>query len=289
MMPAPAAAEALPKWQRYLGIPLIGLFLTLFFIHLGFPYEPLVARAFRIVHEEHAVSISFDQVSSHLGPFGPGVAISNLVVSRPGSDDIEFSELILRAAWSTTWFRGQPSVHIDAQMLVGRVSGAIAIGDPLGFDGSLDGLDLATLPTKKYAAGVNLRGSLNADIDLHYDAEGSLIGSAELEAEAGSLGLRGQPIAIPYDSFDAELVFSPEDGAFLTIESAELAGPMISGSASGQIARGSGGPGEIDLELELAVVDLNLQPLLRDLGVRLDGDGRATARLGGTLARPALR
>ena len=118
---------------------------------------------------------------------------------------------------------------------------------------------------------------------------GNWTGSVQLTAENGSVGLPGQPIAIPFETFDARLAVGPDDGSFLSVESAELAGPMISAPASGEIARGRRGPSSINIELELSVVDKNLLPLLRNLGVRLSDDGEATARLGGTLASPVLR
>ena len=64
---------------------------------------------------------------------------------------------------------------------------------------------------------------------------------------------------------------------------------MLSASASGMVARGRNGPGEIDIELELSVVDETLLPLFRNLGLRLSDDGKARAQLGGTVASPVLR
>ena len=64
---------------------------------------------------------------------------------------------------------------------------------------------------------------------------------------------------------------------------------MIALSASGQVARGREGPGNLDMELELNVVDEKMHSMIRSLGVRLSDDGTAKARLGGTLASPTLR
>ena len=289
-MAAPAGeADALSRRMRYLAIPLAGLFTTLFFVHLGFPYEAIVARGVQALEATQAVTIHYREVTSHLGLLGPGVVARGVVVSRPEADDLTIDRLILRPAWSTSWFAGRPAVHLDARMPVGRVSGAITLGDPPSFDGSFEGVDLAALPTTSYAAGLDLRGSLDADIEVHYDGEGKLTGSANISAEDGSVGLPGQPVAIPFDSFDAQLSLGLEKGEFLTIESAELAGPMISASASGHVAQGGSGPGVIDIELELAVVDEALQPMLGGLGIAFDQTGRATLQLGGTLAHPALR
>ena len=95
------------------------------------------------------------------------------------------------------------------------VSGAIAVGNPIAIDGSVESLDLAVLPIAKYVDGLNLRGSLDAEIDLHYDAEENWIGSVTLSVEDGSVGLPGQPVAIPFATLDAQLSLGPEDGTFL--------------------------------------------------------------------------
>jgi hypothetical protein len=149
-------------------------------------------------------------------------------------------------------------------------------------------LDLSLLPADRYAGGLKLRGSIDADIDVHLDPDGAPLGLVKLAAREGSLGLPGKP-AIPYDALDAELSLGREAGRFLTIESAQLSGPMISASVSGHVARGRDGAANLDIEIELAVVDEGLEPMLRDLGVRLDDSGHATERLGGTLARPVRR
>ena len=281
--------DPLPRWVRYAAIPLTGLFLTGVFIHLGFPYEPLVARAFQRVEQERGIKIRYEEVSGHISIFGPGVQARGVVVSRRAADDIEIDRLILRAAWSVIWLQGQPSVHVDARMPIGRARGAIAVGEPAGFDGSFEDLELAALPIEKYAGGLKLRGSLDADIDVHYEGDGKWSGWARLSAKDGSLGLPGQPVAIPFDSLEAQLSLGPDEASFLTVESAEFRGPMISASAAGQVARAPGGPAQLDLELELSVVDQALKPVLRRLGLRLSDDGKATARLGGTLASPVLR
>lgn len=289
MEPPHGEGDALPRWARYLAMPITGLGLTLLFIHLGFPYEPLVARAFEMIEPQLGITIACDEVWGDIGFFGPAIQARGVVVSRRDGDDVEIERLSLRPAWSTSWLRGQPSVYVEARTPIGDVSGEIAVGDPVAVDGSFESLDLAALPIAKYVDGLNLRGSLDAEIDLHYDAENHWIGSATLSVEDGSLGLPGQPVAIPFETLDAQLSLGPEDGIFLTIDSATLVGPMVAASASGQIARGRRGPDKIDIEFELSVVDETLRPLFRRLGLRLGDDGKIQARLGGTLANPVLR
>jgi type II secretion system protein N len=284
----PGDANSLPKSIRYLGIPLVGIALTLVFVHLGFAYEPLVARAARALEQSQGLTIHYGEVSGRLLLLGPGIEVEDVQVSRPGEPDIEIERLRLRPAWSMSWLQGRPSVHADARLAVGRVNGAIALAEPRGFDGWVEELDLSLLPTARYAAGLKLRGSLDADISVSFDPEGVAIGHAELAAAEGSLGLPGTA-AIPYDSFDAELSLGREEGRFLTIESAEFTGPMISASASGHVARNRGGPANMDIEIQLAVVDKGVVPVLRGMGVQLDDSGHATERLGGTLARPVRR
>ena len=273
---------------RYVAVPLAGIALTLLFVHLGFAYDQLVARSARGLERAQGVTIRYGEVSSHLGFLGPGVELRDVRISRQGEPDIEIDRLRLRPAWSTSWLQGRPSIHADARLPVGRVNGAIALAEPAGFDGWVEGLDLSLLPTARYAGGLKLRGSLDAEIDVSFDAEGVPAGRAQLAAEDGSLGLPGQP-AIPYDSLDVELSLGREDGRFLTIESAQLNGPMISASASGHIARGRGGAAALDIQIELEAVDKGVVPVLRELGVRLDESGHATEHLGGTLAHPVRR
>ena len=67
-------------------------------------------------------------------------------------------------------------------------------------------------------------------------------------------------------------------------ESDHLVLRLCAGDAHGSAVRG-----ELDIELSLAVEDESLQPALRSLGFELDREGKSSARLGGTLDRPALR
>ena len=45
----------------------------------------------------------------------------------------------------------------------------------------------------------------------------------------------------------------------------------------------------LDLDLELEVVDANLRPLIRGLGVALDAGGRARLRITGSARAPVVR
>jgi hypothetical protein len=110
----------------------------------------------------------------------------------------------------------------------------------------------------------------------------------ELRATDGSIGLPGLPLALPFQTLDAVAHLGGE--ARLRLEYVALGGPMLSANGEALLASApvfAAAP--LTATLHIEVHEAGVRPTLRNLGIRLDAEGRADVRLGGTLAAPTVR
>ena len=263
--------------------------LTAFFFAARFPYDhfrdPLVA----LVAAASGAEVQVGALSGGLGLGGITLVASPATLLWPAGARLELERVALRPAWSFSWLRGQPALHLDLRAPAGRVSGTVWPGEPAAFAGGVRELALEQLPSEILAAaqGFALTGLLDADAELSL-AGGLLGGELSLDVRDGALAAPGSPISIPFERLEAALRIEP-DGA-LRVESASLSGPMVEGTAQGQLGlAGDLFEAPLDVQLELRVADPSLRGFLAPLGITLDAEGRARLHLQGTLASPVLR
>jgi type II secretion system protein N len=206
-------------------------------------------------------------------------------MSWPGGTSVELTTVGLRPAWSPSWLRGQPALHVDLAAPAGRVVGTLWPGDPLAFRGAVKELALERLPAAllESAQGVALTGILDADLDLSLPS-GSPEGEIELDLANGAFSAPGLPVSIPFERLQAELALG--EGA-LEIGSAQLEGPMVAGTAQGKVAL-TADP-SLDVQIDLTIPDPNLRQMVGPSGIRLDAQGHAKLLLRGTFSNPILR
>jgi type II secretion system protein N len=262
--------------------------LTAFFFALRFPYdrfrEPLVA----LLGAASGAEVQVGALSGGLGLGGITLVAAPTTLLWPSGARLELSRVALRPAWSLSWLRGQPALHVDLRAPAGRLAGTVWPGEPASFDGGVHELALEQLPSELLAAaeGFALTGRLDADAELSL-AGGALAGELTLDVREGALAAPGSPISIPFERLQAELGL--ESGS-LRIASASLSGPMVEGSAEGQLGlAGSLADAPLDVQLELRVADPSFRGVLAPLGVRLDGEGRTRLHLQGSLGSPLVR
>jgi type II secretion system protein N len=263
--------------------------LTLFFFAVRFPYDrfrdPLVA----LVGAASGAEVQVGALSGGLGIGGITLVAAPATLLWPTGARLELTRVALRPAWSLSWLRGRPALHLDLRAPAGRLAGTVWPGEPAGFAGGVRELVLEQLPSELLAAaqGFAVTGRLDADADLSL-AGGVLGGELSLDLREGALSAPGSPISIPFDRLEAEL--GVEDGQTLRVASASLTGPMVEGSAVGQLGLvGDLEAAPLDVQLDLRVADPSLRGMLAPLGVRLDGEGRARLHLKGSLGSPLVR
>jgi type II secretion system protein N len=274
-----------PRLLRRVAIPLAGLVLVLFFVYLGFPYDPLASRVAAEAGIALAARVDIREVGPRVGLAGPGFEARGVRVTWPGSAPLEIERLAVRPAWSLAWLRGDPAIHAELEGAAGSLEGVWRSSG--GWEGEVRDLDLSAVPLERLLPGLAPQGRLDARVDLSW-RDAAPQGAVAFEATEGSLLLPDVPMPLPYARCRGELVFG--NGALLSVESFALEGPLLSASASGRIGhaeRFASAP--LQLELQLSAVQPALQPLLRSAGVSLDRQGSASLRLTGTPGAPQLR
>jgi type II secretion system protein N len=278
-------ADTLPALLRLVVIPLAGLLLFLFFLHLGFPYARLGDRVASQLGRLTQSQIQIGELSPRLSLAGPGLAASDVTaVTRTGAR-IEFERAFLRPAWSLAWLHGNPAVYLDVAGTLGEAQGVATLRIP-GFHGHVRGIELAHLPLSATLPGSSLHGLADLDLDLEVGEAGPE-GTSGFAVKSGQLGLPGLPIQVPFTSLVGELRFGGANLAELS--SLVLEGPLVSARASGTLGHAARFEGA---ELKLAL-DLTAQPGLRAplqaAGIALAADGTAKIQVTGTPGRPQIR
>jgi type II secretion system protein N len=213
------------------------------------------------------------------------MAARNVYMLRPDGGSVSIDPLVVRPAWSTSWLTGAPSLHMDMTSPQGRVHGTMRIADDMAWDMRIDDLDLAHLPLA-LPDGVTISGLLAADVDLQTSAEDqSLAGQVVFEAHDGTLSHPLIPIEIDFSDVTGNVVLGGETLA--DIKDIQLDGSVIAAQLSGQVEPTSRrGQNPIKMNIDLQIKDPGMQNMLRSMGVRLDDQGRAVFRLGGSLQSP---
>lgn len=261
---------------------LVGLF-----VFLGFPYDRLAEFAARQVAAGTGYELSVRQISPRITIGGPGLELRDLRVRASSGRSFDVERSRVRPAWSLSWLRGRPAVHLDVRTGAGSAAGVLVLAHEPAWKGRLVAVDLAGLPLPE-TGGTGFSGTLDADVDLQL-REGVPSGQLSLAARDGSIRHAALPVAIPFSRLDARLDLGSE-GAIAVIHSLALAGPMLELDAKGRIGQPAQlGLHPLDLALDLRVQNPLLLGLLQGAGVPLAADGSTSLRLGGSLEAPQVR
>ena len=287
---ASAAAIRIPRWLVITSYPVGAIVLTTIFIFVGFPYDQLSGRLAGTIESAAGVRVHIGDLSPHIGLAGPGLAASQVQRIAESGQGITLERLVVRPAWSLSWLRATPAIHLDVTSEVGSGAGVLTLGQTGGWKGNLEAVQLAHLPVEMLDL-MSIKGTLDATVDLHQaatDAEATLVGTVSFELRDGSLGgTAAMPVIVPFDRLYGTLRFG--DDTFMTLEEVALEGPLVEATIEGQIGHGPS-PDRQPLSIDAAYTmrDPNLARKLGSIG-QAGPDGRAHLTIAGTLARPVLR
>lgn len=286
--PSPARRERrIPRWLLVLGVPIVGVLLVAFFVFLQFPFDRFRDTLARQAGLALGAEVQIGGLDPAFSLGGPGFVARDVLVRWPDGEKAMVERAALRPAWSPSWLRGQPALHVDADSDLGTVDGAFTLGEAPAFDGALEAVALGRLPLERWLGGAQVEGRLDLEGDLSVTEAGP-VGRVSFESRDGSVATAQLPIAIPYETLVGALDFA-DDGS-IAIEDVTLEGPMVSASVAGGAKASPSlllAPLEIDVRLE--VRDPNLRPAFSASGVRLGRDGSVELKIRGNLAAPVIR
>ncbi len=276
----------IPRGQLVVLTPLAALFLISFFLYLGFPYDQLAMQLSNRIAEGSGNDVRIEGISPRITIGGPGFSADEVLVITADADRYLLGPVSVRPAWSSSWLRGQPALHLDVESGYGNLNGMVIVGDLPGFDGTLSAVDIESIPIPA-GLPVSLRGKLGGVADLQMGDAG-LVGRVDFLAESGSILHDALPLAIDYDRVEGSLDFGGEH--WIEVKVFELNGPLLTASAEGHVGHGPNAASrQVDLGLDLRIMKPNLAMLVQGFGVPLDGDGRASFDVGGNLLSPRIQ
>ncbi len=287
-MAAPTKSR-LPRWLVIASYPVAALVLILFFIFLGFPYNQLAQRLGRIVESNTNIQIRIGDLSPQIGLGGPELAASEVLARIEDKQPIVIERMVLRPAWSLSWFRAQPAIYLDVTSDVGDVSGTLILGSDWGWDGTLEHVHFDLLPLEMIET-FDLHGNLDATIDLQRtttEAGSGFVGRVEFDLREGTLRTEGLPIALPFESLHGRLDFGGEK--YIHLSGVELQGPLLDGTIQGDVGYATGSSGQpISIDVAFRLRNDDLASMLGAVAGQGE-DGRSHIQITGTLARPVIR
>jgi type II secretion system protein N len=281
------AWQQLPRGLVNIGLPLASLVLVLIFLLILFPYGRFREVAVARLAEATGASVSLDDLDGGLSIGGPSLLATNLLLRWPDRRELLFERARVRLAWSFSWLRGRPALHLELTGPAGSAAGTVWQSPGLAFAGQVRGVELSMLPLDHLADPLPILGRLDAEINLRTGPNGP-IGSIHFESWDGSIALPQIPFGIPFQ--EARGALERSESGSIDVREFELSGPMLSATARGSIAASRrSAEGALDLKGELVLADPALQDMVRPYGLRFDPEGTARFHISGTVSRPVLK
>jgi type II secretion system protein N len=271
---------------KAVGIPIV-IALILIFIFLGFPWDSLARRVAAEISAASGSTVSIDHLAPALTSRGPVLRARDVVIEHPAVDHVRLLVLEIAPRFSSSWFRGEPTLGIWADTELGLVDGVLGLGATSSFDGRVERVELSQLPLRLDASGLRLSGLLDADANVALDPNGTLKGRVAFSSPSLVIESRGLPMAIPFTHAEGVIVIL-ENGA-TQIESVSLEGDLLEGELSGEIGlvhRSQAPP--IDLTAKFRIVDPMLRRLAPGAGIPMSQNGEIAVRVGGTVDAPSI-
>jgi type II secretion system protein N len=279
------AAHAASAGGRALAIGLGCALLTAVFFVVRFPVDRFRSALVGPLAAATGAETTIGSLSARPGLGGLTLVGAPVALAWPGGARVVLERVALRPAWSLSWLRGRPALHVDLRAPSGGLAGTLW-PDPLAFDGELEDVALATLPPELLVLfeGLALTGELDADVSLARGDAG-LAGEVELSVADGSFSAPGSPLAVPFESLEGSLRLG--GAGTVEVRSLKLEGPMVSGEATGEIGAAPDlASAPLSLTGELRVTDPGLRSTLPSLGLTPDANGRVPLQLRGTVGAP---
>ncbi len=267
-----------------IGTPLAALFLTSFFILLGFPYDRLADLLAVKVESALDVRLDIGDTNLRLGLFGPGFEFTDVTIGLSSGEDVQLASALIRPAWSLSWFSGEPEIFIAADSPFGRARGTLRGGGAPRWQGEVLGLDVKRLPFYDPDEGLNLEGVVDVDGDLTL-AAGSMIGNLDFDVSDGVLGHPMLPAIIPFQRFSGALELGGD--YLVALHDVTLSGDDTSLQIQGSI--GANEPRPLDIDITIDELEASMKMIMQAMGAKLAENGPTQIHIGGTLASPQIR
>ena len=286
-----AEAEVAPLFglsgvRRALAIAVAAVALTSFFLVVGFPYDRLAPRAAAAIESATGTRVAIGQLGLVFSWFVPQLKASDVDVTWPGGQHASFHRLRVRPAWSLSWLRGQPALVVALRSPLGDLDGTVVGGAAPSFDGALRNVSLALLPLQDLAAGTQLDGRVDAQVDVQM-VEAGPQGTVHFDAKQGSLTLPLLPIGVPFDTLRGDVVLGGD--MLVKLSAFDLAGPLVGLTASGTIGHSPALPlSPLALSARIEAREPAVRSMLQSQGIALDASGAAAVEISGTLGDPQV-
>jgi type II secretion system protein N len=280
------AAGELPRPLLAIGVPCAGVLLIAFFLIRGFPYDQLGARIVGKIEHSQGVRLTIGELVPVMRLAGPALEATGVRATLSNGEMLQIDRTLIRAAWSTSWLTGDPAVHVELESPVGAGVGTLEWNGSTAWNGTVSDVAVSVPPLAGLIPVVRLDGELDATVDVRV-GELETEGLIQFQVRDGSLTLPNTTVALPFELLHGELELGGD--GYVTLESVEFEGSVVSGTGSGAIAHAeSFGQAPVSIEL-----DLEIQPALtkklRAAGIRVSRDGPTKIRLSGTVDQPTIR
>jgi type II secretion system protein N len=273
-------------WPKAVRIPVL-IAVILAFVLLGFPWDSLARRIAWEFSEASGGSVSIETLAPALTARGPVLRARDVIIEHRAVDRVRLTELEIAPRPSFSWFSGEPTLRVWADSELGLIDGVLAVGEDSTFVGQISRVELARLPLRLAASGVQLTGEVDADANVTLDPRGTLGGRVAFSSPSLVIRSNQLPMAIPFTHTEGVVVIL-ENGA-TQIESATFEGELIEGELSGEIglAHRSQAP-PIDFKADFRIVNPILRQLAPGAGLSLTADGEISVRVRGPLDAPVF-
>lgn len=263
----------------------IAIGLILIFVLMLFPWESLARRVAWEVSVASGGQVTISTLAPALTARGPVLRASNVMIEHPAIDRVRLSELEIAPRRILQWLTGAPSLRIWTTSDLGIIDGILGLGATPSFVGKVDQIELARLPLRLEASGVDLSGLLGGEVDIMLDPNGTLRGRMTFDCESVVVASGMMPMAIPFSR--AEGVIEILENGATRIESLTVQGDYLEGGLSGEIGlvHHSQSP-PIDLNVKMRIIDPALRQLAPSAGIPVSGNGDIDFRVRGTLDVP---
>jgi type II secretion system protein N len=272
--------------RQVVMIALGGLALTAILMIARFPYDRVALAIAQRVERETGARITVGPVSLALVRWGPGIAAQGVQIAQPDGTRLDLDRLGVRPALALAWLRGRPALATEVASARGGASGVLTFGAEPGFAGKLKDVDLEQLPQSRIGAPLQLKGRVDADLDVVVREAGPE-GDVEFEAHDGMLSHPNLPMPIPFQTLTGEIALGGD--AWAALRKFELSSALATGHATGSVGRSPQfASAPLRLEIDLTVSGA-VQGSLRAQGVAIGSDGQIHLNVAGTPARPVVR
>lgn len=270
--------------SKTVGIPIV-VGLTLLFILLRFPWDSLANRIAWEISSATGSAVSIDQLAPAVTARGPVLRARDVVFEHPAVDRVRLHEFEIAPRWSSSWLSGEPALRIWADSPLGIIDGILRVGEISSFVGRISDVELAGLPLRLDASGVDISGRIEADADIVLDPNGTLSGRVAFLSPSIVVESNRMPMALAFTNVEGVIVIL-ENGA-TRIESVVFEGETIEGNLSGEIGlvHHSVAP-PIDLDAHFRIIDPLLRRLAAAAGISMSSNGDVAARIYGSLDAP---